>query len=132
MLKEFKTFALRGNVVDMAVGVIIGAAFGKIVDSLVKDVIMPPIGFIIGNVDFSELKVILKAGEPAVSLNYGFFINQVINFTIVAIAMFMLVRAMTKLQHKQPPPSVEKNCPECRMAIPIDAKRCGHCTQPVQ
>jgi len=101
MLKEFKDFAMRGNVVDMAVGIIIGAAFGKIVASLVADVIMPPIGMVMGNVDFSDLSVALGAAEGAATLNYGLFINTVINFLIVAFAIFMLIKALNSMKKKE-------------------------------
>ena len=101
MLNEFKTFAMRGNVVDMAVGIIIGAAFGKIVSSLVSDVIMPPIGMILGNVDFSDLVLVLGKGEAAATLNYGLFINTVINFLIVAFAIFMLIKGLNSMKKKE-------------------------------
>jgi len=101
MLNEFKNFAMRGNVVDMAVGIIIGAAFGKIVSSLVSDVIMPPIGMILGNVDFSDLVLTLGEGEAAATLNYGLFINTVINFVIVAFAIFMLIKGLNSMKKKE-------------------------------
>jgi large conductance mechanosensitive channel len=101
MLNEFKAFAMRGNVVDMAVGIIIGGAFGKIVSSFVNDVIMPPIGMAMGNVDFSELAIMLGEGEGAASINYGVFINTVLDFLIVAFAIFMVIRAMNKLKKKE-------------------------------
>jgi large conductance mechanosensitive channel len=101
MLKEFKEFAMRGNVVDMAVGIIIGGAFGKIVSSLVNDVIMPPIGMAMGNVDFSDLAIMLGEGEGAASINYGVFINTVLDFVIVAFAIFMVIRGMNKLKKKE-------------------------------
>jgi len=101
MLNEFKNFAMRGNVVDMAVGIIIGAAFGKIVSSLVSDVIMPPIGMILGNVDFSDLVLVLGEGEAAATLNYGLFINTVINFVIVAFAIFMLIKGLNSMKKKE-------------------------------
>ena len=132
MIQEFKTFAMRGNVVDMAVGIIIGGAFGKIVSSLVTDVIMPPIGMLVGGVDFSSFTITLKqasAGGPAVAVSYGAFINTVIDFLIVAFAIFMMIRAMNRLKKPEPAAaSTTKECPECRMTIPINAKRCGHCT----
>ena len=112
LIKEFQQFAMRGNVIDMAVGIIIGAAFGKIISSLVEDVIMPPIGVLMGGMDFSNLKVIIKEATetaPVVAIKYGIFLNTVINFTIVALAMFMLIHAMTTLQKKQeaaPAPAV--------------------------
>ena len=140
MLKEFKDFAMRGNVVDLAVGVIIGAAFGKIVSSLVEDVLMPPIGLLLGHVNFAELFINLgripyatlgdakKAG--AATLNYGIFLNTVINFLIVAFAVFLVVQQVNRWTKK--PEAVvaptTKDCPQCAMTIPIAAKRCGHCT----
>lgn len=144
MLKEFKEFAMRGNVLDMAVGIIIGAAFGKIVDSLVTDVIMPPIGLVLGKVDFSNLFISLsgvdfasladakKAG--AATLNYGVFINTCLNFVIVAFAVFLLIKQVNRLQRKAeeaPPAPAEptaKDCPYCFSSIPIKATRCPHCT----
>jgi len=140
VFKEFKTFAMRGNVVDMAVGVIIGAAFGKIVASLVEDVIMPPIGRLLGRVDFSQLFISLdgKSYETlaeakkaaAATLNYGMFLNTVINFLIVALAVFLLVQLVNRWAKKPEAPAAPttKDCPQCAMAIPIAAKRCGHCT----
>lgn len=135
LMKEFKEFAMKGNVVDMAVGIIIGAAFGKIITSLVNDVIMPPIGMALGGVDFSRLMVVLKestADAPGVAIKYGAFINTVLDFLIVAMAIFLLVKGINSMR-KQPapaPPSTKK-CPECLMDIPLEAKRCGHCTSPV-
>ena len=142
MLKVFKEFAMRGNVVDLAVGVIIGAAFGKIVTSLVEDVLMPPIGQLVGKVDFSGLFInlsgthydSLKAAKavtpPAATLNYGMFLNSAINFLIVAFVVFLVVQQMNRLT-KKPAAAVvptTKDCPQCAMTIPIAAKRCGHCT----
>ncbi len=141
MLKEFKEFAMRGSVLDLAVGVIIGAAFGKVVSSLVDDVLMPPLGHLIGQVDFSNLFINLssthyeslaeakKAG--AATLNYGSFINTIINFLIVAFAIFLLVRAVNKWLPKPPAPVTTKDCPQCAMPIPVTAKKCGHCTSAV-
>ena len=145
MLKEFKEFAMRGNVVDMAVGIIIGAAFGTIVKSLVADIIMPPIGLLLGNVDFSNLFIVLKQGATAgpfatiaeaqkagaVTINYGVFANTIISFLIVAFAVFLLIRAINKLQREEEAPPEEpttKECPHCLSTIPIKATRCGHCT----
>ncbi len=135
MIQEFKKFAMKGNVLDMAVGIIIGAAFGGIITSLVKDVIMPPIGILLGGVDFSSFAFVLKeaAGDaPAVSMNYGVFINTIINFLIVAFAIFMLIKGVNKTKKKETAPPAAaptaKDCPECMMSIPIAAKRCGHCT----
>jgi large conductance mechanosensitive channel len=140
MLKEFKEFAMRGSVVDLAVGVIIGAAFGKIISSLVDDILMPPIGKALGHVDFSNLFINLSetsyptiaaakaAGSPTV--NYGIFLNTVINFLIVAFAVFLLVRAVNRWTTKPAPAAAPttKDCPQCAMPIPIAAKKCGHCT----
>ena len=136
-ISEFKKFAMRGNVIDMAVGIIIGAAFSKIVDSLVKDVLMPPIGLLLGKVDFSDLKLVLTDGENPVSINYGLFINALISFIIVAFAVFVLIKAINKLQEKMcaeeevAPAPVEpttKTCPHCCSEIAIKATRCPHCT----
>ena len=148
MFKEFKEFAMRGNVVDMAVGIIIGAAFGTIVKSLVDDVIMPPIGLLLGNVDFSNLFAVLKQGTPpapyaaladakaagAVTIAYGQFINTIISFLIVAFAVFMIIRALNRLKKQQEaPPAVPttKDCPRCLSSIPIKATRCPHCTSDI-
>ncbi|MFZ7112972.1 MAG: large conductance mechanosensitive channel protein MscL [Desulfatiglandales bacterium] len=145
MLKEFKEFALRGNVVDMAVGIIIGAAFGTIIKSLVDDVIMPPIGLLLGNVDFSDLFITLKEGATAgpyftlaaakeagaVTLSYGAFLNTVISFLIVAFAVFLLIKGMNKMKRQEEAPPEEpttKDCPYCFSTIPIKATRCAHCT----
>jgi large conductance mechanosensitive channel len=127
VLKEFKAFAMRGNVLDMAVGIIIGAAFGKIVNSLVEDVLMPPIGQHLGHMDFSKFSLTL--GEKA-TLNYGIFLNTVINFLIVAFAVFLVVRAVNKWVAKPAAAAAPatKECPQCAMTIPIAAKKCGHCT----
>ena len=140
MLKEFKEFAMRGNVMDMAVGVIIGAAFGKIVASLVEDVMMPPLGQLLGKVDFTNFFISLdgksyaslsdaKAAHVA-TLNYGIFLNNVINFLIVAFAVFLVVQQVNRWTKKPAPAAAPttKECPQCAMAIPIAAKRCGHCT----
>ena len=144
MLKEFKEFAMRGNVIDMAVGIIIGAAFGTIVKSLVDDVIMPPIGLLLGNVDFSNLYINLsgqdyaslaeaqKAG--AATLNYGLFLNTIINFIIVAFAVFLLIRQVNRFAKKKEAPAAPtaKECPHCLSSIPIKATRCPHCTSQLQ
>lgn len=126
---EFKKFAMRGNVMDMAVGIIIGAAFGKIVDSMVKDIMMPPIGLLLGKVDFSDLK--LKLSDD-VSINYGIFLNNVISFVIVAFAVFVLIKAVNKLQEKmikeEAAASTTKKCPYCCEDIPLAAVKCPHCT----
>jgi large conductance mechanosensitive channel len=142
MLKEFKEFAMRGSVVDLAVGVIIGGAFGKIVSSLVEDVIMPPIGQLLGRVDFSGLFINLsgthydsiKAAKtvtpPAATLNYGIFLNTVVNFLIVAFFIFLVVKQINRFAAKPAPvpAPTTKDCPQCAMPIPLAAKRCGHCT----
>lgn len=126
---EFKKFAMRGNVMDMAVGIIIGAAFGKIVDSMVKDIMMPPIGLLLGKVDFSDLK--WKIAED-VSINYGVFLNNVISFIIVAFAVFVLIKAVNKLQEtvikEEAAAPTTKKCPYCCENIPLKAVRCPHCT----
>ena len=144
MFKEFKEFAMRGNVLDLAVGIIIGGAFGTIVKSLVDDVIMPPIGLALGNVDFSDLFLLLKSGTKsappyatlaeaqaagAVTINYGLFVNAIITFLIVAFAVFLLVRTANRLRPQEAPaaPST-RECPYCRMAIPLGATRCPQCT----
>ena len=143
MFKEFKEFAMRGNVVDLAVGVIIGAAFGKIVSSLVDDIIMPPIGLALHGVDFSNLFITLghqhfdsladakKAG--AATLNYGLFLNSIINFLIVAFCVFILVQQVNRWTKKPAPAAAPstKECPQCAMSIPINAKRCPHCTSQI-
>jgi large conductance mechanosensitive channel len=133
MVKEFKTFATKGNVADMAVGIIIGAAFGRIVSSLVADVMMPPIGLVVGGVDFSGLSVTLKEGATPVLIKYGAFINTLIDFLIVAFAIFLLVKGLNRLKKAEVPAApTSKDCPECKMSIPIEAKRCGHCTVVLQ
>lgn len=150
MIKEFKEFAMRGNVIDMAVGIIIGAAFGAIVKSLVDGVLMPPIGLLIGNVDFSNMFVTLKAGAEiagpyasladaqaagAVTVNYGVFINSIISFLIVAFAVFLLIRSLNSIKRKLEAPPAEPTsteCPFCFMEIPIKATKCGHCTSIVK
>ncbi len=141
MAQDFKAFVMRGSVVDLAVGVIIGAAFGKIVSSMVDDVLMPPIGKLLGHVNFSDLFINLsdkgpfesldaakKAGAP--TLNYGVFINTVINFLIVAFCVFIIIQIIHRWTNKPAPPGppTTKDCPQCLMSIPIAAKKCGHCT----
>jgi large conductance mechanosensitive channel len=143
MLKEFRAFIMRGNVVDLAVAVVIGAAFSGIVKSLVDDILMPPLGLLTGSLDFSSRFLLLKAGTPpppyatpaiakaagAVTLNYGLFINSVIAFLIVAAAIFMIVRMMTKMTAKPAPVTPNsKPCPYCTMSIPLEAIRCPNCT----
>jgi len=140
MLKEFKEFAIKGNALDLAIGVIMAVTFGAVVTSLVSDVLMPPIGALLGGVDFSNLLVVLGGGEfpsleaakaaGAATIKYGLFLNTVINFLIVALVMFMLVRVMNRLKREQPAPAVgviTKDCPFCATAIPIKATRCPHC-----
>jgi large conductance mechanosensitive channel len=144
MFKEFREFALKGNVVDMAVGIIIGGAFGTIVKSLVDDVLMPPIGLLLGGVDFSNFFAVLKEGAQAaapyasqaaakaagaVTINYGLFINSVISFIIVAFALFMVIKAMNKTRRKEAPSAPNtKDCKYCFSSIPIKATRCPNCT----
>jgi large conductance mechanosensitive channel len=146
MLKEFKEFIMRGNVIDMAVGIIIGAAFGTIIKSLVDDVIMPPIGLLLGKVDFSNLFLVIREGKVAgayetlaaakaagaVTINYGLFINTIISFLIVASAVFMLIRTVNKLKREAPAEVTTKDCPYCLSAIPIKATRCAHCTSEIK
>lgn len=131
IMNEFKTFALRGNMVDLAIGVIIGAAFGKVVSSFVADVIMPPLGMLINGVDFSSLGITLKEASgnaPAVKISYGVFINAVVDFLIVAFVIFCVVKFMNSLKReKKPPEATQMDCPECLMPIPVKAKKCGHC-----
>ena len=145
MFKEFKEFAMRGNVLDMAVGIIIGTAFGTIIKSLVSDIIMPPIGLLLGKVDFTNLFAVLKTGTKAaapytslteaqaagaVTINYGMFINTIINFIIVALAIFMVIRSMNKFKKPEAIPAEPntKDCPYCLISVPIKATRCPHCT----
>lgn len=145
MFKEFKEFAMRGSVLDMAVGIILGAAFGGIVSSLVSDVLMPPLGLLLGKVDFSNLFIVLAAGKVAspyatlvaaqqagaVTLNYGLFVNKIVNFLIVAFSLFLVIRAMNRLKRKAEAPvavPTQKECPYCFTMIPIKALRCPHCT----
>ncbi|HEX7407442.1 MAG TPA: large-conductance mechanosensitive channel protein MscL [Candidatus Binatia bacterium] len=142
MLKEFKEFAMRGNVLDMAVGIIIGAAFGKIITSFVSDILMPPLGLLLGKVDFSNLFIDLSgqshpslqaakaAGAP--TLNYGMFLNTVLDFAIVAFAVFMLIRQVNRFLPKPAPaPASTRECPHCLSAMPLKATRCAHCTSDV-
>ncbi len=136
MIKEFKEFAMKGNVIDMAVGVVIGAAFGKIVSSFLNDLVMPPIGMLTGGADFTDLKLTLKAAEgagKAVTLNYGAFLTNIVDFVIVAAAVFAAIKMINTLKRSEPvaaPAPTEKQCLECLLNIPIKAKRCGHCAQP--
>lgn len=139
MLQEFKKFALKGNVVDLAVGIIVGAAFGKIVSSFVADILMPPIGLLLGKVDFSNLFINLSSknyksladakSAGAATLNYGMFLNNVIDFLIVAFAVFLLVKQLNRLKSKEEPAPVStKECPFCFSSIPMQATRCPNCT----
>lgn len=150
MWAEFKKFALRGNVIDLAVGIIIGTAFGTIVSSLVNDVVMPPIGVLLGNIDFRDLYVTLKAGNPpppyanleaataagAVTLRIGKFLNALVNFAILAIVIFFIIRAINRLSAKlapppPPPAAMTKECPFCRSSIHLQATRCAFCTSEI-
>jgi large conductance mechanosensitive channel len=141
MFKEFKEFAMKGNVLDMGVGIIIGAAFGKIVSSFVADVLMPPLGLLMGGVDFTNKFLTLKGGAfdtldaaknaGAVTMNYGLFLNALIDFLIVAFAIFLLVKQVNRLKRKPeaaPAPPSSKDCPYCLSAVPAKATRCAHCT----
>lgn len=142
MFKDFKEFVMRGNVVDMAVGIIIGAAFGVIVTSLVRDIIMPPIGLLLGD-DFSNLFAVIKEGDPvgpyatladaqtagAVTINWGVFVLAIISFLIIAVAVFLLIRSINKMKRSaEAPPPDTKDCPYCLSKIAIEAKRCAYCT----
>ncbi len=145
MLKEFKEFALRGNVLDLAVGLILGAAFGGIVTSFVNDILMPPIGLLLGKVDFTNLfldlsrrgHATLKAAKEAgaATINYGVFLNTLINFLIVSFAVFLLVRQVNRMKRRgeaPPPPPSTRECPYCLSVISVQATRCGHCTSDVR
>jgi large conductance mechanosensitive channel len=133
--KEFKEFAMRGNVVDMAIGIVIGGAFGKIVSSMVSDVIMPPIGLILGNVDFSKLSIVLReksATAEAVTIKYGLFVNTLLDFVIVAFAIFMVIKQMNRLKKKEAPADpTTKDCPRCFTTIALQASRCPNCTSEI-
>jgi len=147
-VKEFREFAVKGNVVDMAVGIIIGGAFGTVVSSFVNDVMMPPLGMLVGDIDFQDLMLVLKEGSTpgpyetltaakdagAVTLNVGLFINAAVSFTIVAFAVFLLVKGVNRLKREEaapPPPPSTRECPFCASAVPLKAKRCPHCTSEI-
>jgi large conductance mechanosensitive channel len=143
MLEEFRQFIRRGNVVDLAVAVVIGAAFGKIVTSFVDDILMPPIGVALGNVDFSNLFINLSGKEyasvaaakaaGAATLNYGIFINSILNFIIIAFAVFLLVRQINRMQTPAPAPAAAtKDCPYCLTPVPVKAVKCAHCTSEIR
>lgn len=147
MLNEFKKFIMRGNVIDLAVGIVIGTAFSGIVKSLVEDIIMPPIGYILGNIDFSEIYINLTGGDydslaaakeaGAATINLGLFINAIVNFMIVAFAIFLLIKAVNKASEKfekEKPPEdpTTKDCPYCLSTIPINATRCPQCTSQLE
>ena len=149
MFQEFKAFIMRGNVVDLSVGVIIGGAFGAVVKSLVNDVVMPPIGLLLGRVDFANLFITLKMGDPggpyatlvdaqaagAVSINYGTFLNTIVSLLITGLAVFFLVRGINRIQREKPAPaapSTTKDCPYCLSKIPIKATRCPNCTSQLE
>jgi large conductance mechanosensitive channel len=148
MLKEFKEFAMKGNVLDMAVGIVIGAAFGLIIASLVADILMPPVGLLLGNADFSNIFSVLKEGKVAgpyatpaaakaagaVTINWGIFIGTIINFVIVAFAIFLLIKGVNTMRREKEAPPAEattKECPYCLSVIPLKARRCPHCTSEV-
>jgi large conductance mechanosensitive channel len=138
MLKQFKEFALKGNVIDMGVGIIIGAAFGKIVSSFVSDLLTPPLGLLLGRMDFSNLFFSLSGGDykslaeakaaGAATLNYGLFLNNLLDFALVAFALFFIIRWVNKLRPPAPVVESTKECPECASPIPLAARRCPHCT----
>ena len=141
MFKEFRAFIMRGNVLDIAVGIVVGAAFGAIVTSLVNNILMPPIGLLLGGVDFTNLFITLKGGQfatlaaaqeaGAVTINYGLFVNSLINFLIIAFAIFIVVRSVNRLRHKpvpKPAAPTTKECPYCLSTVPLRATRCPHCT----
>jgi large conductance mechanosensitive channel len=149
VVKEFKAFVLRGNVLDLAIGVIIGAAFGAVVTSLVNDILMPPIGLLLGGMDFANLYIMLKAGDPigpyaslgdaqaagAVTINYGVFISAIVSFVIIALVLFLIVRAFNQLKRKEEAPPAApttKQCPHCLSEIPIGASRCAYCTSTLE
>ncbi len=151
MLKEFKEFAVKGNALDMAVGVVVGGAFGAIVNSLVTDILMPPLGLLLGKTDFSNLFLILKKGTVegpfstlaeaqkagAVTFSYGLFLNRVISFLIVAFALFLILKVINRLRKPEepvlpPPVTTEKSCPFCLSTIPLKARRCPHCTSTLE
>lgn len=143
MWKEFREFAMRGNVVDLAVGLVVGAAFGKIVTSFVSDILMPPLGLALGQVDFSNLFINLSGGSyrslaeakaaGAATINYGAFINTIIDFVIVAFAIFLLVRGVNRLRREPAPPTpTTRSCPYCITTIPLQATRCPACTSPIE
>lgn len=142
MFKEFREFAVRGNVMDMAVGLVLGAAFGAIVKSFVDDVLMPPLGLLTGGMDFADQYVLLRAGDPpgpypsleqakaagAVTVNYGLLVNNVVSFLLVAFAVYLVVRAVNRMRREEPPAPDAKSCPFCKTDIPLAAVRCPHCT----
>ena len=135
--KEFKAFAMRGNVIDLAVGIIIGGAFGKIVSSLVNDVIMPPIGLLLGGADFSNLSIVLQESsdpEKVVAIKYGLFMNNILDFIIVALVIFIVIKQMNRLQKDDEPEvaPITKACPHCLEAVPIKATRCKFCTSELE
>lgn len=137
-IQEFKTFALKGNMVDLAIGVVIGTAFGRVVSSLVSDIIMPPIGLLLGGVDFSKLAINLHIpgmSHAPVELKYGTFVNTLVDFFIIAFVIFAVMKLMNRLRltgtPEVPAAPTTKECPECMMSIPIGAKKCGHCCSPL-
>jgi large conductance mechanosensitive channel len=143
--EEFKKFAFKGNVLDLAVGVVIGAAFTGIVKNLVDNVIMPPLGWLVGGIDFSQFYLVLKPAPPgtyatvdemvkagAVLLRYGLLVNALVSFLLIAFAVFLLVKGLTRLTRKREEAPTTRDCPRCLMAIPLKATRCGHCTSEVE
>jgi large conductance mechanosensitive channel len=128
MFKEFKEFAIKGDAVDLAIGVIIGTAFGAVVNSLVHDIILPPFGLILGNIDFSNLKWTFPSGAV---LAYGIFLNAIINFLIIAFAIFLVVKQLNRFRRKPEAAPTERECPFCKTLIPLRATRCPHCTSAI-
>jgi large conductance mechanosensitive channel len=135
LLAEFRDFAVRGNAVDMAVGIIVGGAFGKVITSLVNDVVMPPIGMLLGRVDFSSLSITLQEKSEtaaAVVISYGKFLNTILDFLIVALCIFLVIKQLNRLRQTPPAEPTTKTCPQCLSTIPLKAVRCAHCTSPVE
>lgn len=147
VLREFKEFAMQGNVIDMAVGIALAGAFGKIATSLVNDILMPPIGFLLGNMDFANFFIVLREGKDvagphasladaqaagAVTINYGVFVNTIVSFVLIALAMFLLVRSVNRLRRQKKGEPTTRECPYCLSSIPIQATRCPHCTSELE
>jgi large conductance mechanosensitive channel len=131
IIKEFKEFAVKGNAIEMAIGIVLGLAFTKVINSLVNDIIMPPLGLLVGPINFDALGIVIKKNNPDVVISYGKFVGTIINFVLISAALFFVVKALTTLMKKKPAPPNTKLCPECQMNIPINAKKCAHCTSTV-